>query len=138
MSDETKAMLDSTRMQTASNEKIAKIEGDSDFRVAQTQSSAVIKQAELDFKARIKEAESNITIQMEALRVREKEADLQFKVDMKNAENDAVRAEASRRKADADYLSSEARHLKEENKGKRDSARLDMRNDYHYGLENMT
>ncbi|MBI2339978.1 MAG: hypothetical protein HYU99_06410 [Deltaproteobacteria bacterium] len=100
--------VEATKYQADSNEAIALDSNEVDLQIAQEQSDAVIQQAKYDYDARIYEADKNYQIQMEALRVREKEAELTYKVDWKNAENDAIRAEASQTKADADYLEAEA------------------------------
>lgn len=97
-----------TRDQAMVNQDIAANADETDYDIAKLQSDAVVQQAKYDYMARIYEADKNYQIQMEALRVREKEAELQFKVDWKNAENDGIRAEASMRNADADYLEASA------------------------------
>ncbi|OGQ08381.1 MAG: hypothetical protein A3G32_04070 [Deltaproteobacteria bacterium RIFCSPLOWO2_12_FULL_40_28] len=97
-----------TRDQSTANQAIAENADATDYDIAKLQSDAVVQQAKYDYMARIYEADKNYQIQMEALRVREKEAELQFKVDWKNAENDSIRAEASMRSADADYLEATA------------------------------
>ena len=108
MSSYNAEYVQATQIQADSNEAIAADANQVDLEIAQEQSMAVIQQAQLDYAARNTETGANREIQMEALRVREKEAELTYKVDWKNAQNDAIRAEASLRKADADYLESEA------------------------------
>lgn len=108
MSSYNAEYVQATKYQADSNEAIAADANETDLQIAQEQSAAVVQQAQLDYDARIYEADKNYAIQMEALRVREVEAELQYKVDWKNAQNDAIRAEASLRSADADYLEAEA------------------------------
>jgi len=76
-----------TRDQSTANQAIAENADATDYDIAKLQSDAVVQQAKYDYMARIYEADKNYQIQMEALRVREKEAELQFKVDWKNAIN---------------------------------------------------
>lgn len=103
--------VQATQYQADKNAEIARDSNEADMDIAQVQSDAVIQQAKYDYEARIFEAQKNYEVQMEALRVREKEAELQFKVDWKNAENDAIRAEAS-------YLSAESKVIEAESESK--------------------
>lgn len=100
-----------TQYQADKNLEIAESSNEADYDIAKLQSDAVVQQAKYDYEARIYEADKNYAIQMEALRVREKEAELQYKVDWKNAENDAIRAEAS-------YLSAESKVIEAESESK--------------------
>lgn len=91
-----------TQYQADKNLEIAESSNEADYDIAKLQSDAVTQQAKYDYEARIYEADKNYQIQMEALRVREKEAELQYKVDWKNAENDAMRAQATLDKVGVD------------------------------------
>lgn len=135
--------VEGQRIMAQSNIKMADTEGKYDLQVAQKQSEAVIKQAEMDYRsriyesdarvsearfdynARIHEADTNKLVQMEALRVREKEALLQYKVDWKQAENDAVRAEGSRIAAEAKMTGAEAKMYGAETKRIREESRYE-------------
>jgi hypothetical protein len=138
MSDEMYNLnyLIATRETNASNERIAKIEGKYDLKVAQEQSRAVIEQAKADLEARRLEANLNHQAQMEALRVRELEAKLQYKVDWKNAQSEAVRADAAFNMSLAAMRDSETKSMKEENRHEERMNRLQMR-DYMYDPNQM-
>ena len=83
------------------------------------------------------EAQTNRDVQMEALRVREKEAKLEYKVAWKEAQNDAIRAESSQTRANADMRKADAKFMKEESKAEERSAERESRGsttqDYWYG-----
>jgi len=121
--------VDSTRAQANAQVEAAREQGRWDYKVAQEQSGAVKMQAQADKDARIYEADKNYQIQMEALRVREKEAELDFRVRWKEAQNDAVRAEASILNAQAAQTTADAKTAREENRGERDERRDALRRD---------
>ncbi len=100
--------VDATKYQADLNKEIALASNATDLDIAKLQSDAVIQQAKIDAEIREKELFANKEIQLEALRVREKEAVLQYKVDWKNAQNDAIRAEASIISANANMVEAEA------------------------------
>lgn len=127
--------VQATKLQSDSNEAVADTQGEWDYKVAVKQSEAVMKQAELDYKARIYEADSNERVQIEALRVREKEAENQLKVDMANAKNDAIRAEASMVTAQASIMKAETKQFDAESKRERDHYKYgsSQGSDYFYG-----
>ena len=101
-----------TKDQGQVNLEIASDSNQTDYDIAKLQSDAVVQQAKYDYDARIYEADKNYGIQMEALRVREKEAELQYRVDWKNAQNDAIRAEASMVSAESKLVSAQAKEDK--------------------------
>lgn len=119
--------VQSTRLQAQAQVDAANAQGRWDYRVAQEQSAAVKAQAKYDYEARIYEADKNYQIQMEALRVREKEAELDFRVRWKEAQNDAVRAEASILNAQAAQTKADASVMREERRGERDRMRHEER-----------
>lgn len=100
--------VESTRIQSGGDERISEQAGKDDIEVARLQSGAVIAQAKYDFDARVRELEANLQIQMEALRVRQLEAELKHKVDSKLAQSDAIRAEASMLGAQAKQTEAES------------------------------
>lgn len=108
-----------TQYQADSNVRIAQSANKTDLEIAREQSSAVKAQAKYDYDARIYEADKNFQVQMEALRVREKEANLTYRVDIKNAENDAIRAEASKIAAQARVTEADSKVLREEARAER-------------------
>lgn len=130
-----------TKYEAWTNMQIANTQGKYDVQVAQTQSQAVVAQARYDYMARIHEADTNKDVQMKALDVREKEAKLQFQVDWKNAQNDAIRAEASTIAAEGKKLEGQAKvdkaqasMIREEGRAERDRNRYgDRTSDYWYG-----
>lgn len=127
--------VQATALQSESNEAVADTQGEWDYKVAERQSMAVEKQAELDYKARIYEADKNYAIQMEALRVRQMEAQLTYRVDIKNAQNDAIRAEASMVSAQANVMKAETKQYEAESKRERDKNKYEggQGDDYWYG-----
>ena len=135
MSSYNAEYVQATQIQADSNEAIAADANQVDLEIAQEQSMAVIQQAQLDYAARNTETGANREIQMEALRVREKEAELTYKVDWKNAENDAIRAEASQTSANADYLEAEAEKSEADYEHEEDMAKYDdgSSSSYFYG-----
>ena len=145
--------VEGQQVMAEANMKIAETEGHTDLQVAQKQSDAVVKQAEFDYRARIYESDARITesrndftariheadtnklVQMEALRVREKEAELQYKVDWKQAENDSVRAEGSKIAAESKQTTANAKQYGAETKRMNNQNRYgsDGQGSYWYG-----
>lgn len=121
--------VDATRLQSNAQVEAAREQGRWDYKVAMEQSTAVKAQAKYDYDARIYEADKNYEIQMEALRVREKEAELDFRVRWKEAQNDAVRAEASIMNAQAAQTTAESKTMREERRANRDERRDEFRRD---------
>lgn len=123
-----------TREQSQTNLAIARDSNSADRDIAKEQSQAVIKQAELDYKARIYEADKNASVQLAALEVREKEAELDYKVRYKEAQNDSIRADASMVAAQAKQTEAEAKVAREERKADNDRRRYESQdNGYFYG-----
>jgi hypothetical protein len=125
--------VEATKIQAESNENVAKIQGKWDYKVAHDQSQAVIKQAELDLKARMYEADKNYAVQMKALEVREIEAKNQLKVDLANAKNDSIRAEAAMVSAKSDVLKANTKQYEAESDREKDRDKYGQREDYWYG-----
>jgi len=125
--------VNATQYQADKNAEIAYASNETDLEIAKVQSDAVIQQAKYDYMARMQETKDNKEVQMEALRVREKEAELQFKVDWKNAENDAIRAEAAYNSSTADVIEAESERDEEANEHEENMARYSGSEDYWYG-----
>lgn len=96
--------VEATRLQAWSNLQIAQEDAAAKRYGDYQQSHAVIESARLDADARRYEADQNKLTQMEALRVREKEAVLQYKTDLKMAQAEMIRAEAMASKVEVDRM----------------------------------
>lgn len=100
----------------------AETTGSYDYKIAVTQSDAVVKQAELDSEARITEAEYNYKAVLAQSETDLDIAKMEYEVKMEEAKNDAMRitqveytnALANLRSADADYKEAEAKETKYE------------------------
>lgn len=100
--------VSATKYQADINAQIAADSNETDKEIAFYQADAVKHQADADLKARMQETADNLKVQMEALRVREAEAEMQYKVDWKNAQNDSIRADAAYNSSNADVIEAEA------------------------------
>lgn len=126
--------VDATKYQADINKQIADAANDADIEIAVLQSKAVVAQAEFDYKARLEELKANRDTQFEALRVREKEAELQHKVDWKNAQSEAIRADGYATGKDAELVEAKAEDKEVVFDHEKDMARYgDRDTSYFYG-----
>lgn len=128
--------VQATQYQADKNAEISTSSNKADLEIAKEQSRAVIEQAKVDADIRRYEADQRVKVEMEALRVREKEAELTFRTEMRQAENDAIRAQATQTAAGAKATTADSKILKEKRKAERDRARSDEGNfglGYYYG-----
>ena len=119
----------------SSNENVALHQKQAQVESARMQSEAVIQQSKYDYMARVYEADKNYEVQMRALDVREKEAKYEFQARMKEAQNDATRAEAALESAHAKTISAEAKQSREDRKSQRDQLRYGETQSQQQGSE---
>ncbi len=133
--------VDATDKQARSEEKVGLAQANAEVDAARLTSQAQTDTARYDYQARVMEAKLDYKAQMEALRVREKEAELTYQVDFKNAQNDAIRADASMIAANSQMRKADANVMREERKSEKDkmryadraSAEAPPQTDWYYG-----
>lgn len=116
------AKIDVAKTEANAMTESAETTGSYDYKIAQEQSTAVVKQAELDSEARIQEAEYNYKAVLAQCEADIEIATMEYEVKMEEAKNDAMRitqveytnALANLRSADADYKAAEAKETKYE------------------------
>lgn len=88
----------------------------SNVSVATIQAQSYSHGADQQLAAQLDQDQTEKTIQMEALRIREKEVDNTYKLGVLQATNDGIRANASATSAAAQQTKADATYLKEENR----------------------
>ena len=126
--------LQGTQSTNASTASAQQSTNESNENVASVQAQAVMDGNNKQYLGQLDQDATEKAIKMEELRVREKEVDNNYKVDLLQAQNDSIRANASMVSANAQQTKADATYLKEVDRhDEKTSDDSSSSNDYWYG-----